>query len=126
MTGAQHRASCRSLFKQLEILPVPWQSIFSLMNFIINKQENVQTNSSIHNIKKMNHFLHSPNVNVSCFPKSIFYDGINIFKNLPPSLTILYNGKAKFKAALRKCLNTHSFHFADDFCVQKMIYITVL
>jgi len=40
MDGAQHRTSCRSLFKQLEILPVPRQYMLSLMNFIINNQEN--------------------------------------------------------------------------------------
>jgi len=34
------RTSCRSLFKQLGILLLPFQYIFSLMNFIINNQEN--------------------------------------------------------------------------------------
>ena len=47
MAGAQPRISCISLFKQSEILPVPCQYILSLTNFIINKQENFQTNSSI-------------------------------------------------------------------------------
>ena len=37
--GAEHRTSCRSLFKQLEILPVPCQHTPSLMSFIINNQE---------------------------------------------------------------------------------------
>jgi len=32
---------------------------------------------------------------------------------LPPSLTILKNDKAKFKTALRKYLNTHSFYPVD-------------
>jgi hypothetical protein len=54
------------------------------------------------------------------------YTGIKILNNLPPSLTILYNDKAKFKAALRKYLNTHSFHSADEFFMCKMIYNTVL
>jgi hypothetical protein len=40
MAGAQLIASCRSLFKHSEILPVPFQYIISLMNFIINNQEN--------------------------------------------------------------------------------------
>jgi len=44
MAGAQPRTSCRCLFKQLDILPVPCQYILSLMNFIINKQEIIQTN----------------------------------------------------------------------------------
>jgi len=36
MAGAQHRPSCRSLFKQSEILPVPCQYILSFMSFIIS------------------------------------------------------------------------------------------
>jgi hypothetical protein len=33
--------------------------------------------------------------------KRAFYVGIKIFNRLPPSVTILKNDKAKFKAALR-------------------------
>jgi hypothetical protein len=39
MAGAKPRNSCRSLFKELEILPLPCEYIFSLMNFIINNPE---------------------------------------------------------------------------------------
>jgi hypothetical protein len=46
--GAQPTTPCRSLFKKLQILPIPCQYIFSLMNFILNNQERFQTNSSIH------------------------------------------------------------------------------
>ena len=47
---AQPRTSCRSLFQQLEFLPVPCQLILSLMNFTINNYEIFQTNSSINHI----------------------------------------------------------------------------
>jgi len=69
MDGAQPRLSCISLFKQLEILPVPCQyNMFSLISFIINNQDILQTNSSIYNInKRNNHHLHRPNANLSCF-----------------------------------------------------------
>jgi hypothetical protein len=33
---------------------------------------------------------------------------------LPPSLTILKNDKAKYKAALGKYLHTHSFYSVDE------------
>jgi hypothetical protein len=39
MAGAQSRTSCKSIFKELEILPVPCQFIFSLMNFIVSNQK---------------------------------------------------------------------------------------
>jgi hypothetical protein len=39
MADAQQRTSCRSVFKQFEILPSPHQYILTLMNFIINNQK---------------------------------------------------------------------------------------
>ena len=42
MAGAEPRTSCRSLFVQLEILPVPCWYIRSLMNFLIINQETFQ------------------------------------------------------------------------------------
>jgi len=50
MAGAQPSTVCRSLFKQLEVLPVPCQYILSLMNFIMNNQEIFKTNSSVCNV----------------------------------------------------------------------------
>jgi hypothetical protein len=44
MVGAQPRTPRRRLFKKLQILRIPCQYIFSLMNFILNNQENFQTN----------------------------------------------------------------------------------
>jgi len=43
MAGAKPRISCKSLFKQLEILPVSCLYILSLRNFIISNQEIFQT-----------------------------------------------------------------------------------
>jgi hypothetical protein len=48
MVGAQQRTPCRCLFKKFEILAIPCQYIFSLMNFILSNQEHFQTNSTIH------------------------------------------------------------------------------
>ena len=52
--------------------------------------------------------------NYLVFEKGTLYAGIKIFNNLPPSMTICKNNMVKFKAALRKCLNTHSFHSVDE------------
>jgi len=56
--------------------------------------------------------------NYLVFKKDI-YVGINIFNTLPPSLTILNNGIAKFKAACRKYLNTHPFYPVDRYVMCK-------
>ena len=41
MSRAEPRASCRSLFRRLEILPVPCQYLLSLMLFIIDNPNNL-------------------------------------------------------------------------------------
>jgi hypothetical protein len=128
MVDAQPRTSCRSLFKKLEILPVPCQYILSLMNFIVNNQEHFQTNFTIQNINtRNNHNLHRRNANPSTMQKSTFYAGVRIFNSLPRSLTILKREKAEFKVSLRKDLNSHSFYSVDEFFLYvKIINNTVL
>jgi len=84
------------------------------MNLIINKSDIFQTHSSIHNINTRNkHHLHRPNAKISCFQNSTFYDGIQIFNSLPPSVATLNNDKAKFQEVLRKYLQTHPFYSGD-------------
>jgi len=56
-----------------------------------------------------------PNANLSSFQKSTFNAGIKNFNNLSPTVTILKNYMARFKAAFRKYLITHSFYFVDVF-----------
>jgi hypothetical protein len=88
--------------------------MFLLMNFIVINQENVQTDSSLHNISARNkHHPHRPNASLFCFQKSTSFAGIRIFNNLPRSLPILKNEKYKFKVALRKYLNAHFFYPVD-------------
>jgi hypothetical protein len=59
MVGARPGTPCRNLFKKLELLPVQFQYIFSLMNFFVNIQENFQINSSVHCIYTRNNH-HKP------------------------------------------------------------------
>ena len=61
------------------------------------------------------HHLHGKNTKIYHFQKSTFYAEIKIFNSLPPNVTIFTNDKAKFKAAARKCLKTHSYYSVHDF-----------
>ena len=108
------------LFKQLDMLPVLCHYVFSLMSFLINNQDILQTDSSTYNINKRNkHRLHRPDANVSCFQKGTFCAGIKMFNSLPPSVTVLKNDGAKFKTAQRKYLYAHSSYCVDESCICK-------
>ena len=137
MAGAQPRTSCRSLFKQLEILPVPCHKVLLLINLIINNHEIFQTNSSTYSINTRNkHHFRRPNANLSYFQKSTFNAGIKIFHSLPPRVTILKNDNAKLKASLKKYLHIQSFYSVDElftckdvsqfyFCEMLVVFCTV-
>ena len=114
MAGAQPIPSCRSLFKQVQILPAPCQYILLLMNFVINNQEIFQTNSFIHNINtRKEHHLHRPNATLSCSKKKYILWWHKNFQQFATCVTILKNEKAKFQAALIKYLHTHTFYLVD-------------
>jgi hypothetical protein len=70
ITGVRARNSCRNLFMRSEILPLPCEYIFTLMNFIVNNKEHFQTNSAMHSVNTRNRdHLHKPAANFSCFQK---------------------------------------------------------
>jgi len=90
--------------------------ILSLMNFIIKNQGIFPTNKSTHSINTRNkHHLHRPNACPPCFKKKYSLCWHKSFNSLPPSVTVLKNELAKFKATLRKYLHTHSFYSLDEF-----------
>jgi hypothetical protein len=102
MVSIKPQDSCRELFTRLQILPLPCEYLFSLLDFIINNQEHFQTNSAVHSVNTRNmHHLRRPVANLSCFQKGTYYSGIKVFKNLPSSLKSLTNEKAEFKVALK-------------------------
>jgi IS1 family transposase len=102
IAGVKSRNSCRNLLMSSEILPLPCEHMFTLMNFFVNNQEHFQTNSAIHSVNTRNRgHLHRPTANLSCFQKSAYYPDIKIFNSLPSSLRSLMNKQTQFKIALK-------------------------
>jgi hypothetical protein len=50
MASTKRRASCRELFKKINILPLVSEFLLSLLSFVGDNLETFQTNSDIHNI----------------------------------------------------------------------------
>jgi hypothetical protein len=120
VVGTKPQTPCTDPFKKLQILLLPCEYIFSLLNFVIHNLEHFQTNSVIHCVNTRNkHHLHRPTGNLTCFQKSTNYSGIKIFNDLPASLKSLMNEKAILKIVLKEYLNTHSFYFVDEFLSPK-------
>jgi hypothetical protein len=72
MTGTKRRASCRELFKKINILPLASEFLRSLSSFAVDNIETFQTNSDIHNIStRYRYNLHVPNTNLSKHKKGV-------------------------------------------------------
>jgi len=70
MMGCRSRDSCRKLFLNLEVLPLPSQYILSLLFFVIRNKNQFRVNSEIHQINTRQHAnLHQPSVNSTKYQK---------------------------------------------------------
>jgi len=87
--NARNRDSCCQLFKNLKILPLKSQYIFSLLLFVAKNRDLCESNSEIHNINtRFSSDLHTPTANLTIFQKGPFYFGIKVFNRLSTSIKI--------------------------------------
>jgi len=83
--NAKNRDSCHQLFKNLKILQLKSQYIFSILLFVAKNRDLYESNSEIHNISTIfSSDLHTATANLTTFQKFLFYFGVKIF-NLPPT-----------------------------------------
>jgi hypothetical protein len=70
IAGVKSRNLCRNLFMRLEILPLPYEYICTLMHFVVDEEDLFQTNSAIHSVNTRDRdHLHSLPAILSCFQK---------------------------------------------------------
>ena len=110
--GYGYRESCRELFKELKILTLSSQYIFSLLLFVVNNRDYLVSNSVYHYINtRRENDLHLP---LAMYQKGVYYSGIKIFDGLPKAIKNISSKPKKFKIALKHCLLKHSFYSLDE------------
>ena len=103
ITNSNKNASCRELFKKLNIFPLQSQYIHSILLFITKNKDQFLPNSHIHTINtRHNNNLHVAAANLTLHQKSVYYSGIEIFNHLPTTTENLSDDKNKFEIALKK------------------------
>jgi hypothetical protein len=116
MTKSGSRDSCRQLFKRLEILPLQFQYIFSVLLFVVKNKVLYTTNQEIHNIStRSNINLHPPVCNLTLFQKGAYFSGMKLFNHLPLKIKSLSNEIKLFKPALKRFLNLHSSYSVEEY-----------
>jgi hypothetical protein len=86
LMGIGLRESCRESFKELKILTLLLQYIFSLLLFVHNRGY-FASNTVYHNINtRQKNYLHLPQVSLTMYQKWVFYAGIKVFNALPMTI----------------------------------------
>ena len=89
-----NRVSCRDYFKQLKILPLQSQYVFSILLFVANNINYYKFCSDIHDIKtRHTKDLYQPSSSLSVFNNGTLNMSIKIFNKLPTEIKILKNLK---------------------------------
>jgi hypothetical protein len=116
MMGRSYRESCRDFFKELGILPLRSQYIYSLIMFVIKNRETFVTNKDYHELKTRQDLnLHMHQVNLAIFSKDVYHIAIKLFNGLPDTLKINCSDPKKFKANLKEFLYMNSFYTMEEF-----------
>jgi hypothetical protein len=114
--GAKNRDSCRGLFKQLKILPLYAQYIYSLLTFVVNNRKLFLDNAELYTIDTRNsHNLHLPLPHLTKFQKGVHYTGVWLFNHLPTPIKNTANETEIFKKTLKKFLIENSFYYIEEF-----------
>jgi hypothetical protein len=110
MMGLKKRDSCRDSFKEMKILPLCSQYIYSLMQYIVNNIHLFKRNTEVHNDTRQNINLFPLSTSFTKVQKGAYYLGIKIYNHLPWELKQLSNDQKSFGFALKRFLYANSFY----------------
>jgi hypothetical protein len=92
MMGLKKKDSCRKSFKEIKILRLCSQYLYSLMQYVVNNTHLFIRNTEFHNIgTRQNINLFPPSILLTKVQKGAYYSGIKIYNHLPRELKQLSN-----------------------------------
>jgi hypothetical protein len=98
MTGQGIKTSCRDLFKDMEILPLKSQYIFSILSFVLKNKKLFISNYDSHNLRtRQCENLHFSSVVLTLYQNGAYFTGIKIVNQLQSYLKDLVGSPKIFK-----------------------------
>jgi len=91
--------------------------LHSFPSFVYDKNRNqFKLNSEIYHINTRQHAnIHQPSVNLTEYPKEVYYLGVKVLNILPSYIKIESDNSKKFKLILQKYLYKNSFYCLDEY-----------
>ena len=116
ITNSRVRESCREAFKNMQIMTLYSQYIFSLILFTVKNKPLFTPNNEIHKYKTRNNTnLHLPTVNITKYYKGPYVLGLKAFNHLTLHIKSLANDTKSFKSSLKRFLYHHSFYSIEEY-----------
>jgi hypothetical protein len=114
--NSSKNASCQQIFKELNILPIQSQYIFSILLFVTKNKDQSLSNSQVHKINtRQTSDLYVPTASLAVYQKGVYYSGIKIYNHLLTAIKDLSGDKNEFKLALKRYLLHNSFYSLDEY-----------
>jgi hypothetical protein len=110
------RESCRHLFKQLKILTLPSQYIFSVPIFIAENRNLFTFNTHIHSFNTRNIFdLHLQSTHLTVVQRGVLHSGCRVFNQLPAYIKSHFENLRHFKKILKNYLIECSLYSLQEY-----------
>jgi hypothetical protein len=116
MMGWKKRDSYRDSFREMKILPLCSQFIYSMMLYIVNNIRLFIRNTEVHDISNRQSVnLFPPSTSFTKVLKGAYYSGIKIYNSLPKELKQLSNDQKSFESALKRFLHANAFYTLSEY-----------
>jgi hypothetical protein len=116
ITDSKLTDSCRQHFKNLKIMTMYSQYIYSLMIHTVKNKHFYTPNSEIHNYRtRDNRDLHLPIANLTRYAEGQYFSAIKIYNHLPEYIKPLLLNQKRFKNTLKRFLCQHSFYSIQEY-----------
>jgi hypothetical protein len=118
IAGCNSCESCREYFREMRILPLKSQYIYSMMKFAVKNNEIFDRNNDYHNIEtRQCNNMHVTQVNLTKYGKGVHHMIVKIFNRLPAGIKAITNNPKIFKIKMKEFLLTKIFYTLDEYLI---------
>jgi hypothetical protein len=116
ITDSKPTDSCRQHFKNLKIMTMYSQYIYSLMLHTVNNKHLYTPNSEIHKYRtRYKNNLHLPIANLTRYTERPYFSAVKVYNHLPEYIKSLSLDQKRFKNTLKRFLCQHSFYSTQEY-----------
>jgi len=116
ITNTRPRDSCWETFRNMQIMTLYSQYVYSLLFFTVDNKHIFTANNEIHKYNtRNNNTLHPTLANLTKYNKGPYISDIKVFNNIPQYLKASVHNPKHFRSSLERFLYHHSFYSMKEY-----------